>query len=70
MMRRVGLSDHGADCPRSPHAKRTGYWARHQFEIERRFGGADGLHTLMKACRARGIAVMLDIVARRNSNND
>lgn len=40
-----------------------GYWARHLFEIEARFGGAAELHALMAAARARGIAVMLDIVA-------
>jgi len=40
-----------------------GYWAQHQFEIEAHFGGAAGLQKLMGACKAKGIAVMLDIVA-------
>ena len=40
-----------------------GYWAQHQFQIESHFGGAEGLHKLMSACKAKGIAVMLDIVA-------
>ena len=40
-----------------------GYWAQHQFQIETHFGGSVGLHKLMAACKAKGIAVMLDIVA-------
>lgn len=51
-----------------------GYWARHQFQIEQRFGGPKGLSALMGAAKQRGIAVMLDIVANHmgppSSGND
>jgi glycosidase len=40
-----------------------GYWAQNQFGIEEHFGGAAGLRSLMSACKARNIAVMLDVVA-------
>jgi alpha-amylase len=40
-----------------------GYWARHWYEINSNFGSADDLKALVSAAHAKGIWVMVDVVA-------
>ncbi len=40
-----------------------GYWARHWYETNSNFGSADDLKNLVAAAHAKGIWVMVDVVA-------
>ena len=56
----VENTDHYGDAT---HAGYHGYWARDLFAINPNFGTADDLRALVAACHARGVWVMLDVVA-------
>lgn len=56
----VANTDHYGD---PSHAGYHGYWAQDLFKINPHFGTAADLKALVAACHARGVWVMLDVVA-------
>jgi alpha-amylase len=44
-----------------------GYWAQNWEEVNNHFGSEQDLIDLVKACQARGIAVMVDVVANHSA---
>jgi maltooligosyltrehalose trehalohydrolase len=45
-----------------PGDRNWGYDGVHPFAVQNSYGGPDGLKTLVNACHARGLAVVLDVV--------
>jgi len=47
-----------------------GYWAKNIYEINGHFGSADDLKNLVNACHAKGVWVMVDVVANHMGMTD
>lgn len=51
-----------AEVPGSPNSRNWGYDGVQPFAVRQDYGGIPGLHRLVDACHARGLAVVLDVV--------